>query len=288
MPHRLRHLFFLLLLAPLAACGQRVEPRDGSDPPTDAAADTPAGDAPPQNWRRTSSVRVSLTDPALIAHWGRGGGGILGLFYEAPWQPETQFTVRQEGACRIVRWRSYALANAGTLTVAGRGAPITVMPDDPTFPVYSETVEAGQWIAGERLTISVSGETVPAFSTSLVFPPAVVVDAPALPAPDASLSLRLTDPLRVQWHGGAPPLVEVSLSSSVPNPPGTAVVNIKCRYSGGAGAAVVPATVLAELAGGYETLLSVLALDLRTLQAGPFPVEIGASYVAYISPVTVE
>jgi hypothetical protein len=108
------------------------------------------------------------------------------------------------------------------------------------------------------------------------------------PPPGEPFRLPAGENLQVQWHGGTPTLVEVLLTSTLSDSTGTSFVEIRCRYDGAAGTAVVPLSLLVLVRHGQGTRLTISALHRRFLQAGAFPIEVGARYYGFAAPVASE
>ena len=139
---------------------------------------------------------------------------------------------------------SPAAVSAGTLTISGGnlGSGIAVMPDSTN--AYNYTAASAMFSAGQTLTVSASGGTVPAFGPeSVVAPPAPVLTAPA--SNGGSYTIPTSSDLTVTWTGGqagAQVLVEGTNT-------GTPQDYFSCIWDGAAGQGTVPRAVLAGLAG---------------------------------------
>jgi hypothetical protein len=293
-------LLALSLAGTLAACSQAVRPYEEPEFPVDgfldvsidASDDAPVDapvDVPLLPGRRTSYLEILQQSEEIAARSGDLGGSVTGWFFsEAPAEARNSFLMRQEGACRVQRWTDYAAVRAGTITLTGRGAPTVVNPASVDPPLYYLEVERGRWRPGEFISVTSSGAAVPPLSAGVIFPPAVTIDAPSLPAPGESFRLATDRELRVRWHGAAPPFVEVYLWGAFVRASPASWVSVRCRFSGAAGQGVVPASVLSALRGAANSGLRIDAVHLQSVQAGGYPVELIAAHRVFWTPTEIE
>lgn len=183
-------------------------------------------------------------------------------------------TVTQAGACAY-----YACPNgnvippgvsAGTLTISGGSiGTVTVTPDSSNSYQY----QAGGMLftAGQTLTVSASGATVPAFGQeSIVAPPLLQLQAPS--ATGSTYVIPTSSDLAVAWSGGQSG-AQVVLEGTVQA--GSGYDYFACTWDATPQNALVPQAVLKGLAGqsGY---LFYAQQTMTTFTAGAFPIDLFA------------
>jgi hypothetical protein len=184
-------------------------------------------------------------------------------------------TVTNAGSCAYYSGCPNTTQNgvsAGTLTVTGPWLvpPVTITPMSGTnaYQYFSSTPG---FTAGQTLTVSGSGATVPAFGpVSVVAPQLTQLVQPPVTTDGGTTIIPTSADLPVQWTGAQPgaTMILEAVSNSGTN-------YTVCTWNASDGKDIVPVTVLYPLSGqsGYffygqynETFVS----------AGPFPVTLDA------------
>jgi hypothetical protein len=156
-------------------------------------------------------------------------------------------TTTVSGACKlevcVAPPPAPPFASAGTLTLTGGTHTLTVAP--MANGSYSQLVDATQtlWSGGETLTLTASGATVPAFSTSVTAPAPIVVAAPAAPAGGAKLTVSRSSDLTFTWTGGGGATVGGGISAVY----GSTAESVTCTVPASAGTFTLPASLIAQL-----------------------------------------
>lgn len=160
-----------------------------------------------------------------------------------------------------------AAVSAGTLTISGGnlGGGTAVTPDSSN--AYNYTAMGSMFSAGQTLTVSASGATVPAFGPeSVVAPPSIVITAPT--ANGGTYTIPTSADLSVVWTGGQAGSQVLFEGSNTSNPQSY----FTCTWDGAAGRGTVPQAVLAGLAGQTMGYLFWGQLTTRTFAAGSYSV----------------
>jgi hypothetical protein len=134
--------------------------------------------------------------------------------------------------------------SAGTLTISGGnlGAGVAVMPGASNQ--YTYTASSSMFSAGQTLTVSASGATVPAFGPESVAAPALaVLTSPA--ASGGAYTITTSADLAVAWTGGQAGAQLILEGTTT----GTPQSYFTCTWDGALGQGTVPHAVLAGLAG---------------------------------------
>jgi len=184
-------------------------------------------------------------------------------------------TVTPSGACAY-----YACPNgnvtppgvsAGTLTISGGSiGTVTVTPDSSNS--YQYQASGTLFTAGQMLTVSASGATVPAFGPeSIVAPPLLQLQAPS--ATGGTYVVHTASDLAVAWSGGQSG-AQIVLEGIVQA--GSGYSYFACTWDATAPeSAIVPQAMLKGLAGqsGY---LFYAQQTMTTFTAGAFPIDLFA------------
>ena len=145
--------------------------------------------------------------------------------------------------------------------------------------MYSDEYQGARFAAGDAITIAGSGDVVPAFTASVVFPADVVVTAPT------ALSAISKSGLHATWN----PTTATVHVVVTQYPSSTLSLSINCAYAGNAGAANVAATSLSDLMVGSATTNVVIAPEaIATSAVGPYALTVIAATFAFQSGVTVQ
>ncbi len=185
-------------------------------------------------------------------------------------------TVTTAGACAY-----YSACNggpqqngvsAGTLTVTGPWLvpPVTLTPMSGSN-AYSYSASSPGFTAGQTLTVSASGATVPAFGpVSVVAPQLTEVVQPPVATDGGTTVIPTGGDLVVVWNGGQAGATMIFEAASNNNANYTL-----CTWNGADGKDIVPASVLHPLAGqsGY---LFYGQYNVTSFSAGPFAVTLNA------------
>jgi len=160
--------------------------------------------------------------------------------------------------------------SAGTLTISGGsiGSAVTVMPDSSNNYEYEAT--GSLFSAGQTLTVSASGATVPAFGPISVVAPALpVLSAPV--AASGTYSIPTTADLDVAWTGasdGGEIIFEGAANDSTSY--------FTCVWSASLGKATVPQAMLTSLAGQTTGYLVFGQYAATNFSAGAYSISASA------------
>jgi hypothetical protein len=157
--------------------------------------------------------------------------------------------------------------SAGTLTISGGnlGGGTAVTPDSTN--AYNYTATGSMFSAGQTLSVSASGGTVPAFGPeSVVAPSSIVITAPA--ASGGTYTIPTSADLSVVWTGGQAGSQVLFEGTSTSNPPSY----FTCTWDGATGRGTVPQAVLAGLAGQTMGYLFWGQFTTHTFAAGSYSV----------------
>jgi hypothetical protein len=153
---------------------------------------------------------------------------------------------------------------------------------------YTAQWEQAAYQAGDVLTFSATGATVPAFANqSITAPSAITLTAPAVPAAGMRYPIVRASPLVVSWTGSTTGEVVIGLSSAL-LPSGTMTsstsTDVICRAPTAAQTLTVPATALAALnatAGlGTYAFFSAKVVTQASFIAGPYATTLSIESVA--------
>jgi hypothetical protein len=156
--------------------------------------------------------------------------------------------------------------SAGTLVISGGSIPtsVTISPDADNM--YSYEAQGALFTAGQTLSVSASGATVPAFGpVSLVAPGLPILVSPANVG--GTYTIPTSVDLAVAWSGGeagAVMMLEGTLQGSLNY--------FECEWDASAGAGVVPQAVLAGLAGQSSAVLIYGQSTATSFTAGGYSV----------------
>lgn len=212
--------------------------------------------------------------------------------------PRRACTERREGACTVRRC-TYASsdeqssspttkASAGDITATvGSATTFTMRPDaELDYGFFADGGPARRWAAGDAVTITAAGATVPAFSFTGAIPAVVDGTVGELAAGETNqIAIDRTSALSARWTAtGAPgDVVHVVVSQGTSRGgsvtyPRTAVT-VRCVYATSAGTASIPPTVLADLVtddrafGSHvDTSAWVEGTSLQTVSAGAYTI----------------
>ncbi|MGH7296631.1 MAG: hypothetical protein ACRELB_16955 [Polyangiaceae bacterium] len=209
------------------------------------AADAGSGDAAAFGFVQFAQVPV-------------GGGEFTAAFYGTPSPPPPgcSYELSDGGPCLVTTCPTHpandagpvSLVSAGALTVTGGAfgdSGIDIGPDNLGSYLYNTT--GPMFSAGDTLTVSASGATVPAFApTSIVAPGSVTLTSPAQDS--GVLTIPTTQDLAVAWTGGVTG-ARLILDLSAAFTDGSSA-SAACSWDASSGAGTIPAGALASLAGG--------------------------------------
>lgn len=199
-------------------------------------------------------------------------------FYEfagehAPIDPECHET--QLGSCAVTdcalgtSWTAAGTrpARAGTLTIHGGllAEPLTLTPKSASYTV--PVVSRRLFLPNDTLTVSGSGDEVPAFSGSVPAPDDLTLITPKAEVHEGTRIPRAGD-LAVTWTGGGRGKVQVSLGSWRDD---GRSVSVACVFPAESGRGEVPGAALARLDRPGKTTrgtLTAVPFDERTLASG--------------------
>jgi hypothetical protein len=159
--------------------------------------------------------------------------------------PVNQEANRKFGDCYVTGAAPNTFSSAGTLELTGIADSWQLQPD-PTTTGYHATRSGDGWAAGASLTVSASGEVVPAFTNTVVAPGDFVLlddKAELLAAVDGDSDLTL------DWQ----PIAASGIWAGVRS----GDQGISCSWDGSAGHGLIPGAALATLPAAGRTLSSV-------------------------------
>jgi hypothetical protein len=232
-----------LALAFLAACGG-----GGSSVGTDATGQGPDAAPPAHNGGAELTVYKSSVTTGSTA------------FAEFNMQPAQCTTSHRTGSCYVQTCTTGLTAvSAGTVTITGGSAPITLTPDGTgSYSPFTTMTDVAH--PGDPLTVTAAGEVAPAYTTTLTMPGPLTITSPARPSTTVNIN-RGAD-FAVQWSGGTSGLALVTASAaSNPN------TFIECEVQASAGTATLPSTLLSMLAAGQGGI-GITAWASTTKDAG--------------------
>ncbi|HSY25211.1 MAG TPA: hypothetical protein VK841_23965 [Polyangiaceae bacterium] len=136
---------------------------------------------------------------------------------------------------------------AGAITITGGATPLTLLPEalDAGASVGSDIhygpAEATGLAPDDVVTITATGDSVPAFALSLPLPSAITWTQP--PAVDSPWVIDRSTDLAVAWNGGTTGSVTIGIEENV----GSNLVDVECTFAASAGGGAFPASLLAYL-----------------------------------------
>jgi hypothetical protein len=278
----------------LAACGSSASP-DASDVATndvisvdaaDVANDMQVADGSDGSDASSSdagsvgtgSVSVEVAVPLMMAN-----------FFVGFLQGASNCAQRTEGPCTV----KVCQADAGTAPVAvsagdvtasgGTGAPIVAHASSSASYSAGLPMPASRWHAGDMVTISAAGDTVPAFSVMLPFPSALAMTTPAAPG-NSFPPFDHTMDLAFTWSPTTGSNdAHIVIQQSRPD----AGVTVACRFDRSAGTGTVPAAAMSDLQPGMAIVVAE-AQNAQTVMAGGFAVNVRTASIAMLSIGTVQ
>jgi len=205
-------------------------------------------------------------------------------FFEAAPSSLPSFCVRTTlGGCEVTECQVQGAppspvaresASAGVITISGQNAGTVEM--EPKSGVYLPGANFPRaWRPGDALSISASGEEVPAFAGTLVAPDELELRAPrSMPSTtgiglDFGVLSRSSD-LPVEWTGGAWTEAELVLSHAAEK----RSVVIRCELI--SSPTIVPVAALSRLGAHTQTRLSFHPRTRTVVRAGAWDVTIAA------------
>jgi hypothetical protein len=154
---------------------------------------------------------------------------------------------------------------AGVVTITGGKQTVTLTPGTGSmYPVFSDQTST-LWNGGETLTVSVAGDTVPAFTGSLIAPSPFALTAP-LPV-NKTFTITLGQDLTFTWTGAGSATVEITLDGPNKTPP-----LIVCNFPGAAGSGTIPKAALANFSPGSGATFAGAVVTSVPIQAGDWPI----------------
>jgi hypothetical protein len=154
--------------------------------------------------------------------------------------------------------------SAGTLSISGGAIPAgTTVPFSAGYSYY--TTSGTLFTAGQTLTVSASGSTVPAFSSESVAAPALVT----LTSPTAAggYTISTASALSVTWTGG-----QSGATFQFQGASESGDDSFTCLWNASLGQATVPESILAGLAGTSNGTLSWGQYTTNNFMAGSYAI----------------
>lgn len=184
-------------------------------------------------------------------------------------------TVTSSGACAYYACPTPTQMNgvsAGTITVTGPwlGTPVTMTPGGGTN-VYQYTSSSPGFSAGQTLTVTASGATVPAFGPEAVVAPQLTqLTSPAVATDGGTTIIPTGADLPITWNGGQPGATMI-LEAAASNGQSYTL----CTWNGTAGQGVVPSAALQPFS-GQTGFLVYGQYNATSFSAGPFAISLTA------------
>jgi len=170
--------------------------------------------------------------------------------------------------------------SAGTLSLAGGklASPLDfATSDEATYALDDTHLDVS---AGQTLTVTASGGTVPAFTQSIVAPAGIDLTKPNVGSGTGSTSTSAD--LVVAWSGGQSGDTVLFEGLS-----GGSAYYFACTWDATVGTGTVPKAILAELAGQQSAEIEWLEGTTKTFDAGGYAITLTA-YVGGAESVTFE
>ena len=237
---------------------------------SDAAVDGGARDAGPTE--RLSGFFFAQSGPSA---------SVVGAsFSQTPSTPAGPCTTRTEGACAVSLCTAAASTStpraAGSLTVSGGTAPITLTPNaDDMYAAVTGATEL--FASGAALTFDATGGSdggVPAFSGMVTAPANAALTTPAL-ADGTPLALSRTDPLALAWTTtGSVGMIDVRFAVALT---GGGVASARCRFPVADMSGSIPATAFTDFpSGGSGSFSFFVEAENGLTVTGGWNVSLGA------------
>ena len=214
-----------------------------SDAAVDGAVDGGARDAGPTE--RLSGFFFAQSGPSA---------SVVGAsFSRTPPTPAGPCTTRTEGACAVSLCTAAASTStpraAGSLTVSGGTAPITLTPNaDDTYAAVTGATEL--FASGAALTFDATGGSdggVPTFSGVVTAPANAALTTPAL-ADGTPLAPSRTEPLALAWTAtGSVGMIDVRFAAALT---GGGVASARCRFPVAEMSGSIPAAAFTDFPAG--------------------------------------
>jgi hypothetical protein len=173
------------------------------------------------------------------------------------------------GPCTVMTCSSdggfvpYVTDSAGNITISGtRAGPITLAPIDGGYSYYTSSSDK-LWDGGETVTVTATGATVPAFSTSLTAPTPIGMTNPLCAMSDCGTFSRSTS-LPVSWSPANAPALVFVISSTTAQ-----VMFAQCTLTTSPGS--VPSSVMSLIGAtdaGYTNSFALYSTATSTVTPG--------------------
>lgn len=184
-------------------------------------------------------------------------------------------TLTTDGRCIIQACKpdgggsTHRFQSAGTIAITGGSVPATLSWSvDAGY--YQGFFNGGYFFTGSQLTITAAGDSVSAFSASVMPPSPMVVALPPVSS-GAKRQVNRTQPLSVTWTGASAGSVVISLQTNLPY-----TAYVICTVPASDGNATIVPSVLAHLTPG-EGFLMVSQQSTTEVQAGDWPISVVAA-----------
>jgi hypothetical protein len=158
--------------------------------------------------------------------------------------------------------------SAGAITLRGPHLP-GVVPVSFTAGTYDYSAEASYISAGDTLTVTASGSTVPAFVATMVAPNYVTLVSPTLA--NGGLTISTSTDLQVTWSGGDPSPDTLVVFEGL----STGTDYFECVWPAATGMATVPQSMLATVSGQSSGYVLYGQFTGGALTAGDYSLDTG-------------
>jgi hypothetical protein len=193
---------------------------------------------------------------------------------------EESSSLRTDGPCviKVALYGKSMLVSAGAITFTyGANQSMTLAPDANGH--YANVVQQFLFATGDVISVSASGGTVPAFTSSITFPAGVTVTSPT------TLSSVSKSGFTASWNATTSP-VHIQIDQFVASMASTSSTSIDCSYAGAAGAgSVSPSAMMDLVPGAGVTGVAILTLVDTQSSSGDYSVDLGASVMGFSAPV---
>ena len=200
-------------------------------------------------------------------------GGNVWISFET--QHTTCRSLAMSGGCDVIECPGdptiYGPHRAGTVTVTGAAVLISMTPS--TEGLYGGFDASQEMFAGgTTLSVTATGDEVPAFTASLQAPGKAMITSPARP-PNDTLTIDRRSGLPVSWTGGSGAMGVTVVGD------GDLSRSVLCSFDASAGNGTVPAELLTMLPAGQGSVGFVTQSETR-VSDGDWDISFRGSYNA--------
>jgi len=200
-------------------------------------------------------------------------------FFDAPGAAKGDCQQTTHGACEVTRCtggtpaQEITTVSAGAITIQGKQA-LTLVPDasnDYELASISELL----WDAGETVTLSGEGATVPAFTHAQTASSGVTITSPAAPAPDTPMMVDRSADLVLTWTGGSTGVITTLWKADGSDP----FVSFRCTFPLDDGSGTIPVEAMQALPEVATGSVLMIGGYLEAIAVGDYVVQVGIDSV---------